>query len=562
MLRLPHSGKSRCMAASTQLSGGHLLASSYDYIVIGAGSAGAVVAARLSEDKDARVLLLEAGGKDRHPFQVMPLGFLRVVASSKYNWKFESEPEPQLNNRRLEIPRGKTLGGSSSINALMYIRGNAMDYDLWRQQGCEGWGYRDVLPYFKKLETSWRGESEYHGASGPVRTEPVDFPDMLFDDFRRASEAAGIPYNEDPNGAVQDGFARMEQNTADGRRTSTARAYLHPAMGRPNLTIETGALSSRIIVENHRARGVDYVQNGERKTANADGEIILCGGTYNSPQLLMLSGIGPADHLREMGIPVVHALAGVGQNLSEHPNMLNVQAVKENIGLTRHLRLDRASFGVLQWLTRKGGAFSTNGAATHSFLRTREDLIRPDIQIVHMTVSNRGNLWFPSLTKKPQWCLSARVGGPLNPLSRGWVKLRSDDPQAPPRIQFNMFQERADLDTMIRALKMSREIYAQKPLADYITGELEPGPGVQTEAELEAHIRANAHHRSHPCGTCKMGIDDQAVVDPQLRVHGLEGLRVADASIMPEVIAGNTNTPCMMIGEKAADLVQGKTINS
>jgi len=533
------------------------LANGYDYIVIGAGSAGAVIAARLSEDKDARVLLLEAGGKDRHLFQTMPLAFLRVVASSSYNWKFESEPEPELNNRRLEIPRGKTLGGSSSINALMYIRGNAMDYDLWRQQGCEGWGYRDVLPYFKRLETSWRGESEFHGASGPVRTEPVDFPDMLFEQFRRAAEAAGIPYNEDPNGAVQDGFARMEQNTFEGRRTSTARAYLHPAMNRPNLVIETGALTSRVIVENHRARAVEYVQHGQKKTAHADGEVILCGGSYNSPQVLMLSGIGPADHLREFDIPVVHDMAGVGQNLSEHPNMLNVQAVKEDNGLTRHLRLDRATIGVLQWMFKRNGAFSTNGAATHSFLRSRDGLARPDIQIVHMTLSNRANLWFPGVTRKPQWCFSARVGGPLNPQSRGWVKLRSANPDDAPRIQFNMFQERSDLDTMIRALKMSREIYAQSPLADYITGEIEPGTAVQTDAELEANIRANAHHRSHPCGTCKMGIDETAVVDPQLRVRGIEGLRVADASIMPEVIAGNTNTPCMMIGEKCADLVRG-----
>lgn len=539
------------------------MAAGFDHIVIGAGSSGAVIAARLSEDRDCRVLLLEAGGADRHPFQLMPLGFLRVVASDRYNWKFESEPEPGLNNRRLEIPRGKTLGGSSSINALMYIRGNAMDYDLWRQQGCEGWGYQDVLPYFKKLETSWRGENAYHGATGPIRTEPVDFPDMLFDDLRRATEAAGIPYNEDPNGAVQDGFARMEQNTVDGRRSSTARAYLHPAMGRNNLTIETGALSSRIIIENGQAKGVEYVQGGNKKTVWAEGEIILCGGSFNSPQLLMLSGIGPADHLRETGISVVHDMPGVGQNLSEHPNMLSVHGVKEDTGLTRHLRLDRATFGVAQWLMRRGGAFSTNGAATHTFLRTRDDLVRPDVQIVHMTVSNRANLWFPGLTAKPQWCLSARVGGPLNPLSRGWVKLRSADPAAKPRIQYNMFAEREDMETMIRALKKAREIYAQSPLAGLITDEIAPGGDVQSNADLEANIRANATHRSHPCGTCKMGIDDMAVVDPHLRVHGLEGLRVADASIMPEVVVGNTNTPCMMIGEKASDMIRntGMAVN-
>ena len=291
----------------------------------------------------------------------------------------------------------------------------------------------------------------------PARCAPRRsiFPTCCSTIFRKATEAAGVPYNEDPNGPVQDGFARMEQNTHDGRRTSTARAYLHPAMGRPNLAIETGALTSRIIVENHRARGVEYVKHGQKQTAYANSEIVLCGGSYNSPQMLMLSGIGPAAHLQEFGIPVVHDLPGVGQNLSEHPNMLHVKAVRADLGLTRQLRLDRATFGVLQWLFKQGGAFSTNGAATHSFLRSREGLVRPDIQIVHMTLSNRGSLWLPGLTKKPDWCFTARVGGPLNPQSRGWVKLRSNNPEDAPRIQFNMFQERSDLDTMIRALKRS-----------------------------------------------------------------------------------------------------------
>jgi len=533
---------------------------SYDYIVIGSGSSGAVIAARLSEDRDCRVLLLEAGGRDNHPFQLMPLGFLRVVASSRFNWKFESEPEPGLDNRRIEIPRGRTLGGTSSINAMMYIRGNRRDYDLWRQQGCEGWGHDDVLPYFRRLETNWRGESPWHGGSGPIHTAPVDFPDMLFDEFRRAGEAAGIAYNEDPNGPVQDGLARMEQNTVGGRRASAARAYLHPAMGRPNLTIETGALAGRILVEDGRARGVIYAKGGQTRTVHADGEIVLCGGAYNSPQLLMLSGIGPADHLREHGIDVVCDLPGVGGNLSEHPNMLNVQAVRPGLGLTRHVRLDRAARGVARWALRRDGAYATNGAATNIFLRSRDGLAQPDVQIVHMTISNRARLWLPGLTGAPEWCFSARVGAPLNPLSRGWVKLRSADPAAPPRIRFNMFAERQDMETMIRALRLSREIYAQSPLKDYILHELAPGGAVRTDAELEANIRANAHHRSHPAGTCKMGVDDLAVVDPQLRVRGIAGLRVADASIMPLVISGNTNTPCMMIGEKAADLLRGHTL--
>ncbi|MDF2118956.1 GMC family oxidoreductase N-terminal domain-containing protein [Roseiarcaceae bacterium H3SJ34-1] len=528
---------------------------SYDYIVIGSGSAGAVIAARLSEDPKVSVLLLEAGGRDRHPFQVMPLAFIKVAKGRFGTWRFETEPEPGLNNRRLEIKRGRTLGGSSSINAMIAIRGNATDYDLWRQQGLDGWSYADVLPYFRKLESSWRGDSEFHGASGPVRISPTVYPEMLFDAHKEAALAAGIPFNDDPNGATQDGLARMEQNTGDGVRASTARAYLYPAMNRPNLTIRTGAPTTRILLEKGRAVGVEYAQGRALEQARAGREVIVSGGAYNSPQILMLSGIGPADHLQSVGIKPLHDLPGVGQNLSEHPNILNIYKARGKVGLTKFLRLDRAAAELAHWYINHGGPFATNGAAANLFLRTREGLDRPDVQCIAMTLSNSAELWFPGATPPPNYCFSIRIGA-LHPQSRGWVKLRSADPADTPRIFFNMFGETSDLDTMVRGVRACRNLYAQSPLRDMIDRELAPGDAKQSDDEIADFIRANAGHRSHPVSTCRMGMDDTAVVDAQLRVRGIDGLRVADASIMPELPSGNTNLPTIMIGEKAADMIK------
>ncbi|MGA7488259.1 MAG: GMC family oxidoreductase N-terminal domain-containing protein [Xanthobacteraceae bacterium] len=535
------------------------MARSFDYVVVGAGSAGAVVASRLSEDADISVLLLEAGGTDRHPLQLMPLAFQQVIRSRAYNWGFESEPEPGLYGRRLPVPRGRTLGGSSSINALICIRGNPRDYDLWRQQGLAGWGYADVLPYFRRLESHWRGDGPYHGGDGPVRVTPMDHPDMLYEPMRQAAAAAGIPANDDPNGASQEGISRMEATIGAGRRVSTARAYLRPAMARSNLTIETGALTSRIAVEKGRAVGVEYIRAGKRQEVRAEREVVLSAGTYNSPQILMLSGIGPPDHLASVGIVPRHDLPGVGQNLSEHPNILNVYRARDQAGLTKFLRWDRAVLHAARWFLRHDGPFASNGAAANVFLRSRPGLERPDVQLTVMTVSNSAALWIPGMTAPPLYCFSTRIGA-LHPQSRGFVRLASNNPQDKPRIWFNMFAAEEDLSTMIRGVRACRDIFRHSPLREMTDGEISPGPDVTSDEALADAIRRNAGHRSHPVGTCRMGADAGAVVDAQLRVRGIERLRVVDASVMPETPSGNTNVPCIMIGEKAADMLRGRSL--
>jgi choline dehydrogenase len=531
----------------------------YDYVVIGAGSAGAVLAARLTEDRDVSVLLVEAGGEDRHPLQLMPLAFLRVGASPVYNWGFETEPEPAMNNRRLPIARGKALGGSSSINALIYIRGNRRDYDRWAEEGLEGWGYADVLPYFRRLETDWRGAGPYHGGDGPIHVTPMHFPDMLFEPLRHAAEAAGFPHNPDPNGAVQEGISRMESSIGRGRRSSTARAYLRPARTRPNLTIRTGALTTRLVIERNRCVGSEYVRNGQVEQVRARREVLLCGGTYGSPQILMLSGIGPAAHLESVGIKPLLDVPGVGQNLSEHSNYTSFYSLRQKLGLTRLLRMDRATLLAGRWFARHDGIFASNGASANIFFRSTRGLDRPDVQLTPMAVNNSAGMWFPRLTAPPLFCYSIRIGV-LHPRSRGWVKLRSADPRDKPRILFNMYAEPEDMATMIRGLRACRDIFSRSPLAEMVEREQSPGSDRVTDEELAEIIRREGNHRSHPVGTCRMGADKDAVVDARLRFRGIEGLRVIDASVMPDVPSGNTNIPTIMIGERASDLIRGRSL--
>ena len=526
-----------------------------DYVVIGAGSAGCVVANRLSADEHRSVLLLEAGGADDHVLLRMPLAFLKAMFQPQFTWNYRSEPEPALNGRTLWLPRGKVLGGTSSINGMFYMRGHSRDFDSWRDMGSEGWGYRDVLPYFKRMETSWRGANEYHGASGPLSVVPIDTSRLLHEPLMQSAAAAGFRVTEDLHGACEEGFARGEV-TIDrkGRRASTSRAYLHPVAGRRNLSIQTQALTHKVLIEKGRAVGVEYVRHGQLQRVFAKQEVIICAGTYNSPQLLMLSGVGPADELRRLGIEPLVDLAGVGANLSEHARAPVEFVARQPVTFLNQLRLDRVALSVARWAMFGSGAFATQINSCNVVIRTTEDLAQPDVQLMCNPVRMDAKMWFPGIGQRQEHRITSDVVL-LHPRSRGRLSLRSADPRDPPRIQLNLLSDPADVDTLVRGIGVARHIYGTAPQSALTGRELRPGAKLTSRSDLESYLRDNLAVTQHPVGTCAMGVGLEAVVDPQLRVRGVERLRVVDASIMPTVPGANTNAACIMIGEKASDLI-------
>jgi choline dehydrogenase len=531
--------------------------SSYDYVIVGGGSAGCVLAARLSAEADRSVLLLEAGGPDNHFLLRMPLGFLRALFRPELSWGYFSEPEPNLGDRRLWLPRGKVLGGSGSINGMFYMRGHSNDFNTWRNLGCEGWGYRDVLPYFRRMETSWRGAGPYHGDSGPLPVTPIDTAKLLHEPLMRTAAAAGFNTTEDLHGELEEGFARGEVNIdRHGRRASTSRAYLHPVMGRENLTIEMNALTTRVLIDKERAVGVEYVQNGHVERVYADREVILCGGSYNSPQLLMLSGIGPGAQLRRHGIQPVVDLPGVGGNLSEHPHVPMEFAVGRPVTFLNELRFDRIAGSVIQWLVSGTGPLATQINSCNIVIRTRPQLRQPDIQLMCNPVRMDAKIWFPGITRRQDDRITAGVVV-LHQKSRGRVSLASANATDAPRILLNLFEHPDDLETAKRGIEAARHIYGTQPQADLVARETSPGIALKTDGQLDDYIRATASVTQHPVGTCAMGIGADSVVNPELRVYGTAGLRVVDASVMPTIVGANTNAAVIMIAEKASDMILG-----
>ena len=521
-----------------------------DYVIVGAGSAGCVLANRLSEDPGTRVLLLEAGGRDRHPNIKIPAGFANQFETG-LDWNFATDPEPHVDGRSLYIPRGKSVGGSSSMNAMLYVRGRPLDYDLWERQGAPGWGWADVLPYFLRSEDNSRGASEFHRTGGELRVEDQRSPRPLDRRLLDASAAAGIPRVDDYNGPEQDGVSMFQVTQRNGRRWSAADGFLRPVLRRPNLELVTGATALGIELEGGRAVGVRYrTRRGGAKLARAEREVVLCAGAICSPQILMLSGIGPPEHLNELGIDVRHELAGVGENLQDHPAVSMLWEVR---GEQTLYGAEKPKF-LAEWLLRRSGPLTSTVAEVVAFVRTRPGLPAADIQF-HM-----GGAYFEDHGRE-EFDGDAMVIGPVlvSPESRGSVRLRSTEPADKPRILTNSLAAPADVDSLVAGMELAREIAAQAPLQQAVVRELRPGPQARERDALEADLRRRLFLLYHPSGTCRMSDDaDGAVVDSQLRVHGVERLRVADASIFPVIPGGNTHAPTVMIAEKAADLIRGR----
>jgi choline dehydrogenase len=527
--------------------------SQFDYVVIGAGSAGCVLANRLSEDPQVRVCVLEAGGRDRNPWIHVPAGYVKTMTMPGLNWLFDTEPDAHTGNRAIPVPRGRVLGGSSSINGMVYVRGQALDYDVWAQLGNRGWSYEDVLPYFRKSEhREGGGDARFHGSGGPLNVADVRETDPLLDTVIEAAGNCGYPHNPDYNGASQEGFGYFQTTMKNGQRMSTAKAFLRPAMARPNLTVLTDAHATSIRFEGRRAAGVRFHQRGKDREVLATREIVLAAGAVQSPQLLELSGVGQPDRLRGLGIDVRHELPGVGENLQDHYVSRATFRIRGARTLNERMRGLSLLGEVAKFAFARTGGLAAPAGIVFGFVRTRPELETPDVQyhIAHASFRDPKKRLldgFPGLTIGP--CQ-------LRPASRGTLHIRSADPFAAPRIAPNFLHEAVDRDTQVAGLRIARDLAAAQPLARFVEAEITPGPDVLSDAQLLDYAARTGATVYHPVGTCKMGADPMAVVDQELRVHGLEGLRVADASVMPRLVSGNTNAPVIMIAEKAADLIK------
>ena len=531
----------------------------FDYVIVGGGSAGCVLAARLSEDPHTTVALLEAGPSDASVLVQCPVGIIAggFLRRWKYNWAFETVPQPGLNGRRGYQPRGRGLGGSSSINAMIYIRGQHEDYDHWAALGNPGWGWSDVLPFFLEAEHNERGAGPHHAVGGPLNVMDLQCPSETARLFVQAARQAGHPLNADFNGDSQEGFGLYQVTQKGGERCSAAKAYLTPNLGRPNLQVITGARARRIVLAQHRATGVEFEAGGLVQQVHARAEVLLCAGALQSPQLLMLSGIGPGAHLQQHGLAVQHDLPGVGENLHDHVSVTQVVSAprRSDTFTVSPQGAPRMVKGAVEWLRHRRGMLTSNVAEAGGFLRSRPEQPRPDLQL-HFVITK-----LIDHARQLPWGYGYTCHlCPLRPASRGTLRLATADPAAQPLIDPNFFGERADMDLMVRGFRMVRDIFGQPALADFGGRELPDLAAAQTDAQIEAYIRNYSDTEYHPVGSCRMGPGGPGtmnVVDAQLRVHGVERLRVVDASIMPSIVSGNTNAPTIMIGEKAASMIRG-----